>query len=69
MAPDEQHQLDEFLRENLRTGRMQPSKSPMASPVIFVKKKNGKLCMCVDYRKLNDMTMKMYTLYLEAQSL
>ncbi|QRV77936.1 Retrotransposable element Tf2 protein [Ceratobasidium sp. AG-Ba] len=30
----------------------------MASPVIFVKKKNGSLRMCIDYRKLNDMTVK-----------
>ena len=39
----EQKQLDEFLEENLRTGRIRPSKSPMASPVFFIKKKDGSL--------------------------
>ena len=58
LAPNEQKALDKFLTENLSTGRIRPSKSPMASPVIFVKKKNGKLRMCIDYQKLNDMTIK-----------
>ena len=35
----EQEELNKFLEENLRTERIRPSKSPMASPVIFVKKK------------------------------
>lgn len=40
---DEQHELDKFLEENLRSGRIRPSKSPMASPFFFVKKKDGSL--------------------------
>ena len=47
-----------FLDENLRSGRIQASKSPMASPVFFVKKKDGSLRLVQDYRKLNDMTIK-----------
>ena len=43
MNPEEQRELDEFLDENLRTGRIRPSKSPMAAPVFFIKKKDGKL--------------------------
>ena len=58
MAPDEQRQLDEFLEENLRTGRIRPSKSPMASPVFFIKKKGGDLRLVQDYRALNAMTVK-----------
>ena len=37
----EQKALDEFLEENLRSGRIRPSSSPMASPFFFVKKKDG----------------------------
>jgi hypothetical protein len=55
---EEQRQLDEFLEEHLRTGRIHPSKSPMASPFFFVKKKDGALRPVQDYRKLNDMTIK-----------
>ena len=43
MSPIEQKELDDFLEENLLSGRIHPSKSPMASPVFFVKKKDGKL--------------------------
>jgi hypothetical protein len=43
LAPNEQKALDKFLTENLSTGRIRPSKSPMASPVSFVKKKDGSL--------------------------
>jgi len=43
LSPVEQKELDSFLEENLRTGRICPSKSPMAAPVFFIKKKNGSL--------------------------
>ena len=58
LSRDEQAQLDTFLDEHLRTGRIRPSKSPMASPFFFVKKKDGSLRPVQDYRKLNDMTIK-----------
>ena len=32
--------------------------SPLGSPVIFVKKKDDTLCLCIDYRQLNKMTIK-----------
>ena len=54
----EQEQLDAFLKENLETGRIQSSKSPMASPFFFVKKKDGSLRPVQDYWKLNEMTVK-----------
>ena len=43
LSPKEQVELDAFLDENLRTGRIHPSKSPMASLVFFIKKKDGSL--------------------------
>ena len=39
----EQKELDVFLKENLETGRIRPSKSLMSSPVFFIKKKDGSL--------------------------
>ncbi len=44
-------ELDKFLDENLSSGRIWPSKSPMASPFFFVKKKDGKLRPVQDYCK------------------
>ena len=58
LSPNEQVELDAFIEENLRTGRIRPSKSPMASPVFFIKKKDGTLRLVQDYRKLNEMTIK-----------
>jgi hypothetical protein len=58
LSRPEQEQLDEFLKENLDTGRIRSSKSPMASPFFFIKKKDGKLRPVQDYRKLNEMTIK-----------
>src|SRR5882672_5070599 len=58
MSPSEQEQLDAFIEENLSSGRIRPSKSPMASPCFFIKKKDGSLRLVQDYRKLNDMTVK-----------
>ena len=43
LAPTEQKELDQFLKENLETGRIRPSKSPIASPVFFIKKKDRSL--------------------------
>src|SRR5271155_4395078 len=63
LAPSEQKELDLFLKENLETGRIRPSKSPMSSPVFFIKKKDGSLRLVQDYRALNTITMKnKYTL-------
>jgi len=54
----EQAELDAFLEENLRTGRIQPFKSPIAAPVFFIKKKDGSLWLVQDYRMLNAVTIK-----------
>ena len=58
LTGDEQKALEEFLDKNLCTKRIRPSKSPMALPFFFVKKKDGKLWPIQDYRKLNEMTIK-----------
>ena len=50
--------LQEFLEKNTKTGIICPSKSPCSVPVLFVKKKDGTLCLCIDYRSLNQMTHK-----------
>lgn len=49
LSPEEQRELDAFLNENLRSGRICPSKSPFASAFFFVKKKDGKLRPVQDY--------------------
>lgn len=48
----------EYIVENLQKGFIAPSTSGFASPVLFVKKPNGSLRFCVDYRKLNHITKK-----------
>lgn len=58
MNPIEQKELDDFLEENLSSGWIRPSKSPMALPVFFIKKKDGGLRLVQDYRALNVMTIK-----------
>ena len=58
LSPSEQLQLDEFLQENLCTGHIHPSKSPMAKPVFFIKKKDGSLQLGQDYHVLKAMTVK-----------
>ena len=58
LTPQEQIELDKFLKENLEKGYIQPSQSPMASPFFFVDKKDGKLRPCQDYRYLNEHTIK-----------
>eukprot|EP01116_Phalansterium_solitarium_P002845 TRINITY_DN1315_c0_g1_i11.p1 TRINITY_DN1315_c0_g1~~TRINITY_DN1315_c0_g1_i11.p1 ORF type:complete len:1297 (+),score=256.42 TRINITY_DN1315_c0_g1_i11:351-3893(+) len=51
-------ELKKQLRELIDKGFVQPSKSPYGAPVLFVKKKDGTLRMCVDYRALNSATIK-----------
>ncbi|MBW0524754.1 hypothetical protein O181_064469 [Austropuccinia psidii MF-1] len=48
--------LRAYISENVEKGFIRPSSSSTGAPVLFVKKKDGGLCLCVDYRKLNAVT-------------
>ena len=50
--------LQEFLEKNLWIGTIYSSKSSCGAPVLFVKKKDGTLYLCVDYQDLNQLTYK-----------
>jgi hypothetical protein len=50
--------LRDYLTENLAKGFVQHSKSPAGTPILFVKKKDGSLRLCVDYRGFNKITKK-----------
>src|SRR5260221_5307229 len=58
LSPTEQKELDEFLRENLVNRCIHPSKSPIGTPVFFIKKKEGSLRLVQDYQKLNKIMVK-----------
>jgi hypothetical protein len=51
-------ELKKHIKELLEKGFIRPSSSPWGPPVIFVKKKDGTQRMCVDYRLLNEVTIK-----------
>nr|GFC99556.1 putative reverse transcriptase domain, aspartic peptidase domain protein [Tanacetum cinerariifolium] len=53
MAPVELKELKEQLHEMLENGFIRPSILPWGAPVLFVKKKDGSMCLCIDYRELN----------------
>ena len=50
--------LRKFIDENLSTGFIRPTSSSHATPVLFVKKKDSLLHLCVNYRSLNKLTKK-----------
>ena len=51
-------EIERAIHELLALGYIRPSISPFASSVVLVKKKDGTLRMCIDYRALNRKTMK-----------
>ena len=61
MAAAELKELKIQLQELLDKGFIRPSVSPLGAPVLFVKKKDGTLRMCIDYQKINKVTVKKNT--------
>ncbi|KAL0157329.1 hypothetical protein M9458_048575, partial [Cirrhinus mrigala] len=54
----ESEAMKKYIEEELAKGFIRPSTSPAAAGFFFVKKKNGSLRPCIDYRGLNDITIK-----------
>jgi len=55
-----QEALKKFIEKNLNTGFIQLTSSPYSIPVLFVKKKDGSLCLCINFCSLNHIFKKDY---------
>ena len=70
LGPVELETLKTYIKTNLANGFIHPSKFPAGAPILFNKKPNGSLRLCVDYRGLNNITIKnRYPLPLIGESL
>ena len=58
MAPAELKELKTQLQDLVNKSFIQPSVSPWGAPILFVKKKDRTLRLCIDYRQLNKVTIK-----------
>jgi hypothetical protein len=58
MSTPELKELQFHLEEILKKGYILPSVSPWGAPVLFMKKKDGTLRLCIDFRQLNKVTVK-----------
>src|SRR5258708_2579137 len=58
LSPLELAALREFLEEHTWNGFIHPTKSPWGSPVLFIKKKDGSLCLCINFHALNKVMEK-----------
>ncbi len=58
LSPVELETLKAYIKTHLKTGIIQPSKSPTGAPILSDKKPDGSLRLYVDYRGLNNLTIK-----------
>ena len=58
ILPRDFHEVKAHIQDLLTKGVVKPSHSPYAAPVVVVRKKNGSIRLCVDYRRLNSRTVK-----------
>ena len=58
MSPAELRALEDYINEALAKGWIRESKSPAGAPILFIPRKSGELRLCVDYRGLNEITIK-----------
>ena len=58
MAPSKMKKEEECVADMLTGGQIETSDSPWSSPIVLVTKKDGGTRICVDYRRLNDVTVK-----------
>ena len=58
LSEPEKNTMQKYITESLAAGIIRPSSSPVAAGFFFVSKKDGSLRPCIDYRQLNDITVK-----------
>ena len=58
LSKPQREEMEAQISDLLKKGWIQPSTSPFGSPIIFVKKKDGGMRMCIDYRAVNKITIK-----------
>ncbi|GKE09025.1 putative reverse transcriptase domain-containing protein [Tanacetum coccineum] len=58
LAPSGMQKLFDQLQELQDKGFIRPSHSPWGAPMLFMRKKGGSFCMCIDHRELNKLTIK-----------